>query len=83
MSLTNARNLKNIRCAIKAREMIRIYREGGSLTPAQLNILHDCALEHCQLLDNVVHTPWFARALGEWIEQFESVFHDERNEVRP
>lgn len=52
----------------KARKIIQWYIEGSDLEDWQTHMLNDCAAEHCQILDNVVHTQWFAGALAENIE---------------
>jgi len=52
----------------QAENIIQWYREGSDLTESQEHLLYDCAAEHCQILDNVVHTTWFLKALTENIE---------------
>ncbi len=52
----------------EAKAIIQWYREGSDLTEEQAHMLNDCALEHCQILDNVVHMNWFAKMLAENIE---------------
>lgn len=51
-----------------AAEIIQWYREGSDLTEEQSHVLNDCAAEHCQILDNVVHMTWFKKALAENLE---------------
>lgn len=53
---------------LNAKSIIRWYREGSDLDEAQLHVLNDCALEHGQILDNVVHMDWFMRALASNLE---------------
>ena len=48
-----------------AMELIKLYTEGSDLEDWQSHLLHDCAAEHGQILDNVVNTSWFIRALAE------------------
>ncbi len=55
----------------QARNIIKWYREGSDLTEEQVHVLHDTAAEHGQILDNVVHMQWFARALAENLECLE------------
>ena len=52
----------------QARAIINWYREGSDLTEEQIHVLHDCALEHGQILGNVVHMHWFEKKLAENIE---------------
>lgn len=52
----------------QASEIIQWYREGSDLTEEQEHVIHDCAAEHGQILDNVVHMSWFKRALAENLE---------------
>lgn len=52
----------------QAGDIIRWYIEGSMLTEEQMHVLNDCAAEHGQILDNVVRTVWFKRALAENIE---------------
>ena len=53
---------------INAAEIIGWYREGSDLTEEQEHVLYDCAAEHGQILDNVVHMSWFEKALAENLE---------------
>lgn len=50
---------------MKAKLLIKLYIEGSDLNEEETHVLHDCASEHGQILDNVVHTSWFCKALQE------------------
>lgn len=56
----------------EAADIIQWYIEGSDLSEEQQHLLHDCAAEHAQILDNVVHTPWFLNALAENIEALDN-----------
>lgn len=56
----------------QAREIIQWYVEGSDLDEEQMHLLTDCASEHCQILDNVVHMSWFQRALAENIQALDN-----------
>lgn len=60
--------MPKLKYLIKAEEIIKLYREGSDLTEEQSHVLHDCAAEHAQILDNVAHTGWFQGALAENLE---------------
>lgn len=53
---------------VMAEAIIQWYREGSDLTEEQTHVLYDCAAEHAQILDNVIHTSWFKKALAENLE---------------
>lgn len=57
--------MSDIKALKAARELIQLYREGSDLTKEQLHVLNDTAAEHCQILDNVVHTTRFRELLAE------------------
>ena len=56
----------------KAANIISWYVEGSDLNEEETHLIHDCASEHCQILDNVVSTSWFLEALAENIQALEN-----------
>ena len=54
----------------RARELIKLYREGSDLTDEESHVLNDTASEHGQILDNV-HMKLFEFWLAENLEALE------------
>ncbi len=55
----------------KAIQIINLYLEGSDLDEEQEHLLNDTALEHGQILDNVIGAAWFVDAVAENIEVLE------------
>lgn len=48
-----------------AQNIIKWYLEGSDLSEVEAHTLNDTAVEFGQILENVIQTTWFERALAE------------------